>query len=267
VIFDSYSIDHTIERQWRGRAAVRLVVDDLADRRHDCELLVDHAPGRTAADYVARVPENCRVLAGPSFALLRPEFLHHRQRALARRSSVTPRRVLVSMGLTDLDGITRRVVEGVVLSGLGLEIDVVAGRGAASLGWLAGNAVSESLRTHVDIGADAMAELMMMSDVAIGGGGGSSLERCCMGLPSLMVLLAENQRLAVETLQRAGAARMIGDLATTTPEHVASALKSFVATAAALEQCAKAAATIVDGDGTDRVCQAIVSMAGSGGGG
>jgi UDP-2,4-diacetamido-2,4,6-trideoxy-beta-L-altropyranose hydrolase len=267
VIFDGYGIDHTIEWQWRGRAAVRLVVDDLANRPHDCELLVDHAPGRTAADYAPWLPAQCRVLAGPSFALLRPEFLRHRPRALLRRPAETPRRLLVSMGLTDLDGITRRVVEGALLADVGLEIDVVVGQGAVSLAWLKAKAVSAPLRIHVDINGTAMAELMTMSDVAIGGGGGSSLERCCMGLPSLTILLAENQRLSVETLQRAGATRLIGDLAAAAPERIAVTLKSFVGTAAALEKCSKAAVAIVDGGGTDRVCQAIVSLAGSGAGG
>jgi UDP-2,4-diacetamido-2,4,6-trideoxy-beta-L-altropyranose hydrolase len=261
VIFDGYGIDRAVERQWQGRALVRLVIDDLADRHHDCELLVDHAPGRIAADYAALVPPRCEVLAGPSFALLRPAFLDHRVRALARRSAAAPRRLLVAMGLTDVGGITRRVVEGALLADIGLEIDVVAGRGAESLAWLERMAVSAPLRIHVDINAAAMAELMMMSDLAIGGGGGSSLERCCMGLPSLMILLAENQRLAAETLQDSGAARLIGDLAVATPEHIAAALRSFAGQGDAREQCAKAAAIIVDGGGADRVRRAVMVMA------
>ena len=261
VIFDGYSLDREIERQWQGRAPVRLVVDDLANRRHDCELLVDHAPGRTAIDYAPWVPTHCRVLAGPSFALLRPEFLRYRQRALARRSAVAPRRLLVAMGLTDVEAITRRVVEGALLAGLGLDIDVVAGRGAGSLAWLETMAVSAPVRIHVDIDAAAMAELMVASDIAIGGGGGASLERCCMGLPSLMVLLAENQRLAAETLERAGAARLLGDLVAATPQRIAAALESFAGQGQALEQCSKVAATIADGGGTDRVCQAILALA------
>jgi UDP-2,4-diacetamido-2,4,6-trideoxy-beta-L-altropyranose hydrolase len=267
VIFDGYGIDHEIERQWRGRAKVRLVVDDLANRRHDCELLVDHAPGRMASDYSALVPAHCEILAGPSFALLRPEFLRQRTRALARRSTTAPRRVLVTMGLTDIDGITGRAVEGVLRAELGLEVDVVVGRGAASLVSLERMAISGPLRIHVDIDAAAMASLMTASDIAIGGGGGSSLERCCMGLPSLMILLAENQRLAAETLQRAGAARVIGDLAAATPPHIAAALKAFAGEGTALERCAKAAAAVVDGGGADRVREVVVGLTQSNGSG
>lgn len=262
VIFDGYGIDRAVERQWQGRAPLRLVIDDLADRPHDCELLVDHAPGRTAADYAGLVPAHCQIVAGPSFALLRPEFLRHRERALSRRSVGTAKRLLVAMGLTDVDGITRRAVEGVLLANLDLGVDVVVGRGAASLAWLENMAVSAPLKIHVDIDATAMAELMVAADIAIGGGGGSSLERCCMGLPTLTILLAENQRLAAETLQRAGATRLIGGLATATPEHIAKALKSFAGQGAAVEKCSKLAATIVDGGGADRVCRAVVSMIG-----
>lgn len=264
VIFDGYDMDRAIERQWRGRAPVRLVIDDLANRPHDCELLVDHAPGRAASDYASLVPAHCRVLAGPSFALLRPEFLRYRERALSRRPGGTPRRLLVAMGLTDLDGITRRAVEGALLAGLGLEIDVVVGRAASSLAWLEGMAVAAPLRIHIDIDATAMAELMMSSDIAIGGAGGSSLERCCMGLPTLMILLAENQRLAAETLERAGAAWLLGDLVDATPEHIATALKLFANQSRALDECSKVAATIVDGGGTDRVCRELVAMPGLG---
>jgi UDP-2,4-diacetamido-2,4,6-trideoxy-beta-L-altropyranose hydrolase len=257
-IFDGYGIDQAIERQWRNHAGVRLVIDDLADRPHDCELLVDHAPGRTAAAYAALVPANCKILAGPSFALLRPAFLHSRSRALARRSMAAPRRLLVAMGLTDVDGITRKVVEGALLSRLGLDVDVVAGRGAPSLPWLERMAVSASLRLHVDIDATAMAELMVVSDIAIGGGGGSSLERCCMGLPSLMIMLAGNQRLAAETLQREGAARLIGDH-TIAARQVATALEEFAEQRTALAECSRFASTIVDGGGAERVCRAVLS--------
>jgi UDP-2,4-diacetamido-2,4,6-trideoxy-beta-L-altropyranose hydrolase len=258
VIFDGYDFDEAIERQWR-HASLRVVIDDLANRLHDCEVLVDHTPGRLAAHYAPLVPPGCTVLAGPSFALLRPEFRHLRTQALARRPGATPRRLLVAMGFTDVEGITRRAVEGALQTGLGLEIDVVTGDGAVSLPWLRSMADSLPLNVHVDLDATGMAELMVAADIAIGGGGGTSLERCCMGLPSLVVLLVDNQRLIAENLEQLGAIRILGDLAGVTPANVAAAVTSFVMQERETRECARIAASIVDGNGADKVCHVILA--------
>lgn len=258
VVFDGYDLDEAVERRWRG-ISIRVVIDDLADRRHDCEVLVDHSPGRLRAHYSTLVPSECELLVGPSFALLRPEFRQLRGQALARRSrAVIPRRILVAMGLTDLEGITRRVVEGALKAGRGLEFDVVTGRGAISLPWLHAMADRLPLKVHVDLDAKGMAHLMARADIAIGGGGGTSLERCCMGLPSLVVLLVENQRLIAESLERLGAIRVVGDLAEVTPERIAEALAAFVDDEGKARECARIAASIVDGRGADKVCQVIL---------
>lgn len=258
VVFDGYDLDEVIERRWRG-TSIRVVIDDLADRRHDCEILVDHSPGRLAAHYSTLVPSGCELLVGPSFALLRPEFRQLRAQALARRSrAAMPRRILVAMGLTDLGGVTRRAVEGALQAGRGLEFDVVTGQGAISLPWLIAMADRLPLHVHVDLDAMGMAQLMATADIAIGGGGGTSLERCCMGLPSLVVLLVENQRLIAENLERLGAIRVVGALAEVTPERIAEGLTAFVEDDGKARECSRISASIVDGRGADNVCQVIV---------
>jgi UDP-2,4-diacetamido-2,4,6-trideoxy-beta-L-altropyranose hydrolase len=257
VVFDGYEWDWSIERAWRGRSPCRVVIDDLANRRHDCELLVDHTPGRLAQDYADLVPNHCEMLVGPSHALLRSDFRRLRDLTLPRRSDALPRRLLISMGLTDVAGITRRAAEGALLAGLSLQVDVVVSRRAESLDWLRRAASDDRLRVHVDLESEAMAELMAAADLAIGGGGGTSLERCCLGLPSLVILLADNQRLIADNLQRAGAVRVIGEVNTVTSDQVAAALRSFAGQGALLKDCARAAAMVVDGNGADRVAQAI----------
>jgi UDP-2,4-diacetamido-2,4,6-trideoxy-beta-L-altropyranose hydrolase len=259
VIFDSYAWDWTVERTWRDRGMLRVVIDDLANRRHDCELLVDHTPGREARHYEGLVSDDCQILAGPSFALLRSDFRRLREQALLRRSEADPTRLLISMGLTDVRGITRRVVEGVMQADPGLTMDVVVGRDAKSLAWLRKETSGPQVRVHVDLDAAGMAKLMASADIAIGGAGGTSLERCCMGLPSLVIVLAENQRLIAESLEHAGAARIVGDLARATPDRISSAVRSFAAQRPALRECSRVAASIVDGNGADRVCEAILT--------
>lgn len=257
VIFDGYQYDRTVEARWRERVPCRVVLDDLADRHHDCEILVDATPGRLARDYSTLVPPQCDLLTGPDYALLRADFLRLRDAALARRSSARPRRLLVSMGLTDVGGITRRVVEGVLAADLDLSIDVVVGRPGTGVEALA-SAPDAKLRVHAGLDAAAMADLMASADMAIGAGGGTSFERLCLGLPSLVIVLAENQRLMARSMAEAGAIRVVGDLASVTPQHIASAVRAFVDQGDARMACSRAASVLVDGKGADRVCRSIL---------
>jgi UDP-2,4-diacetamido-2,4,6-trideoxy-beta-L-altropyranose hydrolase len=237
---------------------VRVAIDDLANRPHACDVLVDHAAGRSAADYAGLVPAGCAVLAGPSFALLRPQFGELRTRALARRPTYPPRRLLIAMGLTDVGGVTRLSVEAVRRTGLALSLDVVTGQTASSLPWLREQAEAGALRLHVDLDALGMAELMVEADIAIGSGGGTSLERCCLGLPSLVIVVADNQLSSVGSLVRAGVVSLAGTLAEATPERVAASLASLAGDRAALVAQSRAAAAVVDGEGANRVCRVVL---------
>jgi UDP-2,4-diacetamido-2,4,6-trideoxy-beta-L-altropyranose hydrolase len=258
VVFDGYAFGREIEEGWRGLVKVRVVVDDLANRPHACDVLVDHAAGRAAAEYAGLVPPGCEVLAGPSYALLRPQFGALRTRALARRDTYPPGRLLIAMGLTDVGGITRLSVEAVRRSGLALSIDVVTGQTAASLPWLREQAKAGALRLHVDLDALGMAELMVDADIAIGSGGGTSLERCCVGLPSLVILLADNQRSSVSSLVRAGAVTVVGTLAEATVERIGESLAALTHDRGALKAQARASSAVVDGEGVRRVCRVVL---------
>ena len=258
VIFDSHAFDRAVEQGWQSLAKVRVTIDDLANRPHDCDVLISHAAGRTAAVYAGLVPQRCAVLAGPSYALLRPQFAALRRRALARRQNWPPRRLLIAMGLTDVGGVTRLSVEAACRTGLPLSIDVVTGQTAVSLPWLREQAAAGALRLHIDLDAFGMADLMAEADIAIGSGGGTSLERCCLGLPSLVIMVADNQRSSVANLVQAGAVTLVGMLAETMPEQIAASLAALANDSAALEAQATAAAAVVDGEGVWRVGRVIL---------
>jgi UDP-2,4-diacetamido-2,4,6-trideoxy-beta-L-altropyranose hydrolase len=210
LIFDSYSIDALLERALRGAARRIMVIDDLANRPHDCDVLLDQNLGRRAEDYAGLVPSSCCVLAGTGYALLRPEFAAARTAALARRESAFTRgqpvaRILVSLGMTDFGGLTERVVRAVIEANTGAMIDVVLGRGAPSLAALRALAAERhDVVLHVD-DAD-MCQLTADADLAVGAAGSTSWERCCLGLPTIMLVLADNQREVARALVAAGAA-------------------------------------------------------------
>ena len=206
VVFDHYGLERAAhEGIADGRPA--LVIDDLANRPLGGAVVLDSGPARTEADYRGLTISGARLLLGPNYAPVRPAFAALRSSALARRQG-TPRRVLVSMGLTDLDGITGRVVEQLRRRYGEIALDVVVGASAPSRKGLTRIAAHDPrLTLHVD--TPEMAELATAADLAVGAAGSAMWERCVLGLPSVVVTIADNQVPAATALSKAGAVLMV----------------------------------------------------------
>ena len=261
VVFDGYAIGEDEERACRAFAPTIVVIDDLADRRHDCDLLVDQNFGRDANDYAALVPAGCKILAGARYALLRPEFAAARPAALARRATgPAVGRILVSMGLTDIGGITGRLVPMLAALLPDVAFDVVLGPTATSLATLRVLAeASPRVALHVD--TSDMCSLSISADLAVGAGGSSAWERCCLGLPTATIVLADNQRDATRRLVEAGAT-VVADL-----DAAAKLVEMLVRDSGRRDALSRAATSICDGDGAIRVAGALMArMAGAGSG-
>ena len=256
IVFDHYGlgrVDHQIIAQGRPT----LVIDDLADRPLAADIVLDSGPARTEADY-ASLAEGARLLLGPRYAPLRPEFAALREAAIARRGGPVER-VLVALGLTDVGGITSRVLDRLRQRNGHLAFDVVLGADAPSLPGLTRVAAHDPRVTlHVD--AQDMARLTLEADVAFGAGGSTTWERCTLGLPSVIVVLAENQRPAARALAERDAAMVVDaadeDFAGAF-DRAAVRLLSDTATrtrltAASLELC--------DGLGAQRAAEALLEV-------
>lgn len=259
IIVDLYSSTAADETRLRAVAPVIAVIEDLPERVHDCDLLVDQGFHPDAAAYAQRVPHGTQLLLGPDMAALRPRFAALRVEALPRRANAPGlNRILIAMGLTDLGGISARLVALVRASLPQIAIEVVLGPQAASLSVLRERAQSDSkLKVLVDI--DDMAERMMAADLAIGAGGGTALERCVLGLPSIVIVLAENQRPAARAMAQAGAALVIE-----TPETLEASLPDMLQglTTERLAQMSKQAAQLCDGRGASRIADALIALIG-----
>jgi UDP-2,4-diacetamido-2,4,6-trideoxy-beta-L-altropyranose hydrolase len=260
VIVDHYGIESEVECHFRTWAKSVVVIDDLANRRHDCDLLIDQTFGRTADAYRQWVPENCLVLTGSAYALVRPEFAAARPMALARRAAGGPvRRILVSLGLTDLGGITGRVLRAVLALKLPCAIDVVLGGRAASLAEVQALARDHpEVTVHIDLDTAEMVQLMVDVDMAIGAGGTSTWERCCLGLPCIVLVLAENQFETAGRLTKAGASVAIVMVESLSAYALASAVEKLAASATDRARMAKSAAAVCDGEGGGRVVRMLV---------
>lgn len=208
LIVDHYALDVRWESALRPYCAKLMVIDDLADRNHDCDLLLDQNLGRTAGDYQGLIPKHVRALVGPKYALLRPEFVQLRPQSLARRAKLQLKHLLIAMGGVDKENVAGQVLDATKTCTLpvGLHISVVMGPNSPCLAQVRAQAEQMPWPTSVLVGVNNMAQLMAESDLAIGAAGGTAWERCCLGLPSLVLVLAENQLPGAAALQNAGAA-------------------------------------------------------------
>lgn len=208
LVVDHYALDARWENAMRRHCRRVMVIDDLADRRHDSDLLLDQTLGRDPAAYANLVPKGCMMVCGSSFALLRPEFANMRPHSLQRRSGIDQiRHLLITLGGVDRENVTCDILTHLSASELPPEcrITIVMGQSAPWLDLVRQTAMAMPWPVTVLAGAHNMAELMADSDLAIGAAGSTSWERCCLGLPTVQVILAENQRLAAASLASAGA--------------------------------------------------------------
>jgi UDP-2,4-diacetamido-2,4,6-trideoxy-beta-L-altropyranose hydrolase len=257
LVLDHYALDARWEAALRRDGLRLMVIDDLADRPHACDVLLDQNLGRSAAQYRDLVPPHCRVLAGPAYALLRPEFGALRPRSLARRDGATLARVLVNMGGVDQFNATAAVLDALACSELSRQcaVSVVMGRNAPWIDAVRALAAGAARPIEVAVNVQDMARRMADSDLAIGAAGSTSWERCCLGLPTLLVVLAPNQADGAAALERAGAALALG-----TADQIGARLPAAlrrIAEGGALAAMSMAARALVDGAGVQRVVAAM----------
>jgi UDP-2,4-diacetamido-2,4,6-trideoxy-beta-L-altropyranose hydrolase len=257
IVFDHYGLSEPDHRTL-ARGAPTLVIDDLANRPLGGEIVLDSGPGRRAGDYLGLTAETARLLLGPTFAPVRPEFAALREPALAWRGEPVLR-ILVSLGLTDVGGVTAQIVERLRPRVGDVGLDIVLGGGAPSLPGLTKVARRDPrLMLHVD--TPHMARLTAEADIGVGAAGSSTWERCVLGLPSLMVVLADNQRAAARTLADEGAALAADLSAPDFDDQFDRALVRLLRDDGLRRSLAARSAEVCDGLGAGRVAEAFLTL-------
>lgn len=253
LVVDHYALDLEWETLLRPFTRRLLAIDDLADRMHDCDLLVDQNLGRSAKDYAGLVPAEAKVLAGSAFALLRPEFAQQRGASIGRRGKEPIRNLLIALGGVDKDNFTARTLEALRECPLPSQVEITVVLGATAP-WLADiTALGQALPWPVEVltFTNDMAGLMVRADVAIGAAGATTLERCCLGVPAALWVLAENQRDVASAVVHAGAAVLLDP--DESQEIWMGRLAEFLKDAGTLAAMSRAASELVDGNGLGRV--------------
>ena len=258
LLVDHYQRGAAFETACRAWASRVLAIDDLADRLHDCDLLLDQTVGRCKEDYAALVPADCRLLLGTKYALLRPQFAARREESIRRRSTLRPaQRLLMSFGMTDPHGIARRVLKTLLAYPERIDIDVVAGTNPdEALVHLASDC---SGRVTLHGVVEDMASLMLAADLAVGLVGSTAWERCALGLPSVVVISAANQGLIAGRLAAAGVHTVLGEMAGLDDGIAAVKILDLARNPERLARMSQSAFAVCDGEGGKRVASKIVS--------
>ncbi len=252
LIVDHYALDAQWETSMRPYVRKIMVIDDMANRKHDCDLLLDQ---NLYVDMESRyhdlVPQHCKQLLGPKYALLRPEFLVARQTLRTRDGSI--KRILIFMGGSDPTNETAKALEAInLLNRPDIAVDVVVG---------ASNPHKEQIKllcasllnTTYYCQVSNMAELMIKADLAIGAGGSTNWERCCLGLPSLVITIAENQEELTQTLHEQAYLISLGKKEKVSAETIWQKLHDILNEPELVLSFIERGKQLVDGNGAKRV--------------
>jgi len=252
LVVDHYALNADWEFVMRSDVGKIMVIDDLADRVHDCDLLLDqNLYDGWERRYDGLVPDHCMELLGPRYALLRPEFASARKTLRRRDGQV--RKILVFFGGSDPSNETARALEAIRrLNRADIPVDVIVGASNPSRDLV--RTICEGMpATSFHVQVENMAEFMANADLAIGASGTATWERCCLGLPSVLVSIALNQVEIGEGVGSHSCAIYLGKSGETDPEDIRRALVRIIGDPEEAVRIGRNAALLVDGLGTTRV--------------
>lgn len=257
LIVDHYGIDAEWQHILRPHVNKLMVIDDLANRLHDCDLLLDQNYTEEGEERYRRlVPESCHILLGPRFALLKPAYAVYRRTLRPRDGEVG--RVLVFFGGSDRSNMTTLALDALSTPEFShLEVDVVVGASNLHRLQLEHKASSRPL-TNLYGPRPHLADLMVSADISIGAGGVTTLERMCLGLPSLVITLSENQIPQCSLMDKQGLIRLVGHADNISAAEICPALHEEIEKRQYIWR-SKIGMDICDGIGTLRVVEALIS--------
>jgi len=252
LIVDHYALDEHWQKSLKPYYKKLLVIDDLADRNHQCDVLIDQTFGRGKEDYLNLVPKSCKMLLGSRYALLRNEFSSWRPYSLKRRIKPKFKRLLINMGGADVNNITEDVLDELKYSKLPNDISIIVVMGEISphVEDVKSKAKEMPYMTEVRVNVGNMAEIMANSDIAIGASGSTTWERCCLGLPTIQIVVAENQNNISKMLARNNAIKILQDI--NELPKILSDVSDW------MEKISNTSRKISDGEGVSRVLKTLM---------
>lgn len=262
LVVDHYALAQPWEAALKPHYNKLLVIDDLADRVHCCDLLLDQNwfGGDTPKRYSSLVPAHCKCYLGPEYALLKPEYAQLRQVMPVRDGKVS--RVLVFLGGSDPTNQTRKVLDALIQPNLKhLQVDVVIGINHPAFEGIAAQ-VAARAGTTLHQGLPTLAPLMVRADLMIGAGGSTTWERMCLGLPAVVISIAANQTSMNVALMNAGFIDFLGEMNEVSVSSVAAAMQRSLENPEALRLQSSLGQNLVPGVGARVICEQLLTDSG-----
>lgn len=209
IILDHYSLDIVWEQYIKTRfpSCCLVVIDDLCNRKHYCDFIVDQTFGRQALEYLKYNFNNAKLLIGSEYALLHPKFRKLKSKSLSRKERKKKKKnILITMGGVDNNNITEEIIsflDGYYCDFIN-EIDIVIGSQYKFKDELQKAILKLEYKIRIHQNINNMPELMMIADLAIGALGGTTWERCVMGLPAVNICIANNQKIIAQKISSVG---------------------------------------------------------------
>jgi len=251
VVVDHYAIDEKWERHIRDVARSIVVIDDLANRRHDCDMLLDqnYCQGYKLR-YTNLVPSHCLKMLGPVFALLRPEFVKARRRVKARNGQI--KNILISFGGVDPSNETCKALRAIaLLKRPAIKVDVMIGINNLQIPQIKKLAAAMP-QVSCNLNVKNISQFMSEADLCIGAAGCSTWECFCLGLPILAITTSEHQIGLIKYLSKHKVLHFIGRNVQITAKDICATLKYFFKNPILLSGYSKVSFDLVDGLGAGR---------------
>ncbi|WP_257264246.1 UDP-2,4-diacetamido-2,4,6-trideoxy-beta-L-altropyranose hydrolase [Endozoicomonas sp. ONNA2] len=206
LIVDHYSLDNHWQKKIRKICKNIIAIDDLANRKIDADIIIDQTYERQEGDYI---PWMCNtetsLLVGSRYALLRPEFYLFRKKSLPKRKTISaPPCILISLGGSDQNNVSSQILESLseLYTANELRVILVIGANNPHAQKLEKQCQLLPFQTELHIATDQICQLMIESDIAIGAAGTTSWERCALGLPTITICMANNQKKVLQGLAK-----------------------------------------------------------------
>jgi UDP-2,4-diacetamido-2,4,6-trideoxy-beta-L-altropyranose hydrolase len=250
IVADGYCFDSAWQKQIRDGGFHLLVIDDYGHADHYfAEAILNQNVSAQESLYPRREPSS-HLLMGPRFVLLREEFLKYT--SFSRQIPDVAKRVLVTLGGSDPDNVSGRVVQA--LSTISeIEAVVVAGGSNPHLGSLQSAVAARGSWMRLVVDSSEMPELMAWADVAVIAGGGTMYEAAFMRLPAIVVVVAENQKAGASAMEGSGVCRLLGWYQTVTTEYISNSVASLLADPTERKKMSALGRGLVDGEGGSQV--------------
>ena len=256
LILDSYILSQEWENRVKPYVKRLIVIDDLMDRKHSCDLIIDqNLHTQMNSLYNKSVPKNCVKLLGPDYAILRNQFIA--QRKYARIRSLPIKNILVSFGGTDNENHTLHALTS--LKKLNSDVNVNVVTGTANIGKkIIKNFCKKNFNYNYFEQVENMAKLMQVADLCIGSSGTTTWERCCVGLPAIAIVASNDQKDIASAVSKNKCIINLGKIKKSDNVNYVRLMKNLKNSE--LQNMSRNCMKLVDGKGAARISKYIFSM-------